>query len=111
VAVNHTKVIPTLALSLAASVALAACGSSSSSSSASSSSGSASQTSAALPAKLGPSIGAAGAGPVLKTVGPTGEPATEATSVSISPSEIAQVQKGGYTARWRGTSLGRLSRR
>lgn len=96
---NRTKVIPTLALSLAASVALAACGSSSSSSSASGSGAqNSTAASSALPVKLGPSIGAAGAGPVLKTVGPTGEPATEATSVSISPSEIAQVQKGHYTA-------------
>ena len=35
---------------------------------------------------------------MLKTVGPTGEPATEATNVSITPSEIAKVRKGHYTA-------------
>lgn len=99
---NRTQVIPTLVLSLAASVALAACGSSSSSPSASSTPSSSTQASTAttatkLPAKLGPSIGAAGSGPVLKTVGPTGEPATDASSVSVSPSDVAKVQKGHYT--------------
>ena len=35
---------------------------------------------------------------MVKTVGPTGEPATPAAAVTISPAELSAIRKGGYTA-------------
>lgn len=45
-----------------------------------------------------PSIGAAGSGPVTKTVGPNGEPAVPASSVTLTSAEVAALKKGHYTA-------------
>lgn len=94
---NRIPAIPAVALSLAASVALAACGSSSSGGG-SNSSGATGHKGAAKSASLGPSIGAAGSGPVVKTVGPDKEPATSASKVALSPSQVAALRKGHYTA-------------
>jgi ribose transport system substrate-binding protein len=60
--------------------------------------GGVSNASASKTTKLGPPIGAAGSGPVLKTVGPTGEPATSATNVKLTASEVAKIRKGRFTA-------------
>jgi ribose transport system substrate-binding protein len=46
----------------------------------------------------GPPIGAAGSGPVTKTVGPNGEPAVPASSVTLTASEVAALKRGHYTA-------------
>ncbi len=53
---------------------------------------------AAAAPSYGPSIGAAGSGPVTQTVGPNHEKAVPATSVTITPSEVAALRKGHFTA-------------
>jgi ribose transport system substrate-binding protein len=79
--VKRIPVIPTLAATLVASTALLA-----------------SSEAVAKTTSLGPSIGAAGSGPVTKTVGPTGEKATQATSVRVTAAEIKKIKQGHYTA-------------
>lgn len=53
---------------------------------------------AAASSSYGPPIGAAGSGPVTKTVGPNHEAAVPASAVRITPAEIAALRKGHYTA-------------
>jgi ribose transport system substrate-binding protein len=89
--VKRPSLIPMLMLSLVAALLVAACGSSSTSHS-SSQSGTASST------NYGPPIGAAGSGPVTKTVGPNGEPASSANSVVLTPAEVAAIKAKHFTA-------------
>lgn len=88
------RVIAVLLSAALITLALAACGSSSKSSSTSAQS----STTKGGSASLGPAIGAAGSGPVTKTAGPSGEPAVQATSVGITPAEIAELKAHHFTA-------------
>lgn len=83
-------------------LALAACGPASTSVAGTSSSGSSSTASSSTAcgskANLGPSIGTAGTASVYTTVGPSGEVPVQASSISLTSAQIAQLQAGNYTA-------------
>lgn len=53
---------------------------------------------AASTKSYGPPIGAAGSGPVTRTVGPNGEHAVTAKAVRLTKGEVAKLRKGHYTA-------------
>lgn len=89
------------AIAACAAVALVMAGCSSSPSKSKASAGGTGGTagsSSALSQPGDPAIGAAGSGPVLKTVGPNGEKPAPASSVTLTPKQVSELKKGHYTA-------------
>ena len=93
---KRISVTSAVALPLVASLAISACGSSSSANNDKSHSSSVAASSTV--SSDGPAIGAAGSGPVETTVGPTGEPATQASAVVLTPAQVSELRGKHFTA-------------